>query len=690
VREHNIYRCMHDSAPVVWSEPVHQDAKTSFASMKHMKHSESFTLAPPAGPAGENLYQSSFKPSAGDAAASWYTEYDDCGTFPGCKAGATGVTGHFTTMVWNGAQEIGCTTNKHNLVACRYKGSDSPTCRTPNMGGAHPTNVFARVRALDECVALVDQCGIGVGGCGAFAPGNVGSALESEANKSFDQGYTDGYMESTNGRLPPNRTGGGGTGDCGTVYTGSSCGEEKAGWSCPPDNGCPGGDCTGDWQAFVREHNIYRCMHDSAPVVWSEPVYQDVLTTFQSQTAMVKSDSFSLAAPAGPAGENLYLSTRKPTVKESVAAWYGEHEDCGRLPGCKGGATGVTGHFTAMMWNGAQEIGCAANKHNLVACRYKGSDTPTCRTPNMGGEYKSNVFPRVRTRAECERRVDACNCGRAAPAPSPVAPSPAPPAPVEKCGKSEAGWTCPKGGGCPGGKCTGDWKAFVQAHNVYRCMHDAKPLHWSEPVYQDALKTFKTAKKMVHSDSFSVAAPAGPAGENLYQSAWKASADDAVAAWYAENENCGAFPGCKAGSTGITGHFTVMVWNGAQEVGCATSDHNVVACRYKGSDFPSCRTPNMHGQHAANVFKAVRSLEKCRKMVKECDTDGSSIKKTRRRSTKSRRRSKKGSRRRRRRRRRGKAKSSTKARRRSKKSRRRRRRRRSKTELLEEVRPAWE
>ena len=40
-------------------------------------------------------------------------------------------------------------------------------------------------------------------------------------------------------------------------------------------------------------------------VVWSEPVYQDVLTTFQSQTAMVKSDSFSLAAPAGPAGENL-------------------------------------------------------------------------------------------------------------------------------------------------------------------------------------------------------------------------------------------------------------------------------------------------------------------------------------------------------------------------------------------------
>ena len=76
------------------------------------------------------------------------------------------MTGHFTAMIWNGAQEIGCTTNKHNLVACRYKGSDTPTCRTPNMGGEFKSNVFGRARTLQECTALVDQCGIGSGGCG--------------------------------------------------------------------------------------------------------------------------------------------------------------------------------------------------------------------------------------------------------------------------------------------------------------------------------------------------------------------------------------------------------------------------------------------------------------------------------------------------------------------------------------------
>merc|ERR1719201_73444 len=186
---------------------------------------------------------------------------------------------------------------------------------------------------------------------------------------------------------------------CGKVYKGKNCGQDQAGWSCPPKGGCPGGDCSGDWQAFVREHNIYRCMHDSSPVVWSEAVYKHTLKTFKDQKQMSHSDSYGVAAPADPAGENLYQSwgKGKPTPKASVGAWYAEVDDCGPLPGCKGGASGVTGHFTAMNWNGAQEIGCMVNSHNLVACRYKGSDSPTCRTPNMGGEYKANVFAKART-----------------------------------------------------------------------------------------------------------------------------------------------------------------------------------------------------------------------------------------------------------------------------------------------------
>ena len=61
---------------------------------------------------------------------------------------------------------------------------------------------------------------------------------------------------------------------------------------------------------------------------------------------------------------------------------------------------------------------------------------------------------------------------------------------------------------------------------------------------------------------------------------------------YAEIEECGAFPGCKSGASGTTGHFTVMSWNGAQEIGCLVNDANIAVCRYKGQNFQSCATPN--------------------------------------------------------------------------------------------------
>jgi len=271
----------------------------------------------------------------------------------------------------------------------------------------------------------------------------------------------------------------------------------------------------------------------------------------------------------------------------------------------------------------------------------------------MGGEYKANVFARVRTREECTAIVDQCgSCGKVAPKPSPApepspspppgpAPGPEPPVSPQRrrgsaigkvecgevytgslCGKMKAGWSCPPDGGCPGGDCTGQWKEYVEAHNIYRCMHDLSPVVWSEAVYQDVAKTFENQRETDHSDSFSIAAPAGPAGENLYQSSWSSEPSDALAAWYTEMEDCGAFPGCKSGASGTTGHFTVMTWNGAQEIGCTKNQYSIVACRYKGGDKASCRTPNMQGHFSTNVFAAVRTQEKCTAMVKKCAIGG--------------------------------------------------------------------
>jgi hypothetical protein len=85
--------------------------------------------------------------------------------------------------------------------------------------------------------------------------------------------------------------------------------------------------------------------------------------------------------------------------------------DCVKGPenftdGCADGVGGKrTGHFTAMVWKGVKEIGCATNKIGEVTiCRYRSGDTLTSDTPHMdkaGGNYKNHVFPRSKSESEC-------------------------------------------------------------------------------------------------------------------------------------------------------------------------------------------------------------------------------------------------------------------------------------------------
>jgi hypothetical protein len=93
----------------------------------------------------------------------------------------------------------------------------------------------------------------------------------------------------------------------------------------------------------------------------------------------------------------------------AVQSWYSEVADCITLPGCVNGRGGkATGHFTAMIWRGAREIGCFENSQNVQACRYKGGDTKGASTPNMGGHYAVNVPPRVKSFSDCKAKVKEC------------------------------------------------------------------------------------------------------------------------------------------------------------------------------------------------------------------------------------------------------------------------------------------
>jgi hypothetical protein len=116
-----------------------------------MRHSESYSEPPPAGPAGENLAQGSV--DVATVVRAWYAERNCCGGFPGCTRPKC-TTGHFTALVWSGVSHIGCATNATNLIAlCRYWSGPTLSGRTANMQGAYRQNVLAPSRSLAECLS---------------------------------------------------------------------------------------------------------------------------------------------------------------------------------------------------------------------------------------------------------------------------------------------------------------------------------------------------------------------------------------------------------------------------------------------------------------------------------------------------------------------------------------------------------
>jgi len=242
------------------------------------------------------------------------------------------------------------------------------------------------------------------GGGGNFNFGGGGDPFEG-----FDFGGGGGGGGGWGGGGGGNGGWGGGGGG------GSTCDGTPGGWKCPANLGCPTGDCVedgpGQWEAWVDSHNVVRCMHDAPPVSWSNAMYANVNKVFKNQRQMSHSKSYDVPAPAGPAGENLAWASYSLSAERSVQMWYDEVNDCGPFPGCKTGSRGVTGHFTALIWDGVKEIGCHANNHGLRACQYRGGDTKDCTTPNMGGNYEKNVFKAIRSRSDCEEKLRQCKAG---------------------------------------------------------------------------------------------------------------------------------------------------------------------------------------------------------------------------------------------------------------------------------------
>ena len=133
-------------------------------------------------------------------------------------------------------------------------------------------------------------------------------------------------------------------------------------------------------ELMLKEHNIKRKLHQSCPLKWSSELFN-----YASQFAAEYSCSGILQHSGGKYGENLafgYLPIG------AIEAWYDEGD------AYVYGSENVYNHFTALVWNNTNSLGCAYKSCGAntslnalyIVCSYYPPG-------NVIGYSTQNVFP---------------------------------------------------------------------------------------------------------------------------------------------------------------------------------------------------------------------------------------------------------------------------------------------------------
>jgi Cysteine-rich secretory protein family len=146
-------------------------------------------------------------------------------------------------------------------------------------------------------------------------------------------------------------------------------------------------------QEMLTAHNRLRCLHGAPPLAWSAAA-ADYAQRWVERSGFRHSDSYS--SPLGPMGENLYATTGRVSAAEAVQLWYDESKgyDYSRE------GSMAAGHFTALIWQGARNVGCG-QAGGTVSCNYLAGPALNCTVPNMSGCYVEQVRPVTRKASDC-------------------------------------------------------------------------------------------------------------------------------------------------------------------------------------------------------------------------------------------------------------------------------------------------
>ncbi|KAL5251463.1 hypothetical protein ACHWQZ_G016982 [Mnemiopsis leidyi] len=151
---------------------------------------------------------------------------------------------------------------------------------------------------------------------------------------------------------------------------------------CVAESACKEGKLTEFEQAVLDAHNQLRANHEGTKDL-CYAVSGDDVTFISQQWANSMAQEKKMHHSSGDYGENLAYaasSGERPGQKESYIraskSWYGEIKDWNFKESKKRG-TGVTGHFTQLVWKETQQVNCAYSEYMkgelnayYVVCQY--------------------------------------------------------------------------------------------------------------------------------------------------------------------------------------------------------------------------------------------------------------------------------------------------------------------------------
>ncbi|XRB02264.1 ShKT domain-containing protein [Pycnococcus provasolii] len=174
-------------------------------------------------------------------------------------------------------------------------------------------------------------------------------------------------------------------------------------------------------QTFLESHNDLRCRHGVPPLVWSPALAK--LAENRAATCSAKSPP-EMQAQLQPYGENVALGIAN-TV-EVVQTWYAEEPLYAQRRTPRFAPD--TGHFTAIVWKGTKQVGCAFQTcadptvGAIAVCLY---DPPgNIDTPEM---FQENVLAPSKTASTCEDSSSSSSTPMMTMAPTPTSTSTATP-----------------------------------------------------------------------------------------------------------------------------------------------------------------------------------------------------------------------------------------------------------------------